>query len=150
MTALPLTEPTGAWRLNMAVQPPNLILFDGVCVLCNRWARFVARHDRKGIFRLATAQSDLGQDIYRQLGLSPVTFDTLVVHLNGRYHTDTDAILTVLTQCGGVWRAANLLRLVPRPARDWAYRHLARNRYRWFGRHETCPLPTAEVRARLI
>jgi predicted DCC family thiol-disulfide oxidoreductase YuxK len=129
---------------------PNLILFDGVCVLCNGWARFVVRHDRRQIFRLATAQSQIGQDIYHRLNLSPVTFDTLVVHLNGRYHTDTDAILTVLTRFGGLWPLANALRLVPRPARDWAYRHLARNRYRWFGRHDACPLPTAALKARLL
>jgi predicted DCC family thiol-disulfide oxidoreductase YuxK len=129
---------------------PDLILFDGVCVMCNRWARFVARHDRAGVFRLATAQSDLGQEIYRQLGLSPVTFDTLVVRLNGQFHTDTDAILTVLTQFGGLWPLANILRLMPRPARDWAYRHLARNRYAWFGRHDSCPLPDANLKSRLI
>lgn len=129
---------------------PNLILFDGVCVLCNRWAQFVARHDHARTFRLATAQSDLGQRIYRQLGLSPVTFDTLVVHLDGRYHLETDAIITVLTRFGGFWRAAALLRLIPKPARDWAYRHLARNRYKWFGRHEVCPLPTPDLMARLL
>jgi predicted DCC family thiol-disulfide oxidoreductase YuxK len=129
---------------------PNLILFDGVCVICNHWARFVARHDRAGTFRLATAQSDLGQQIYRRLGLSPVTFDTLVVHLNGRFHTDTDAILTVVNQFGGVWRAVNLIRLFPKPARDWAYRYLAQNRYAWFGRHEVCPLPDANLKSRLI
>lgn len=129
---------------------PNLILFDGVCVLCNGWARFVARHDRGQVFRLATAQSDVGQGIYRQLNLSPVTFDTLVVHLNGRYHTDTDAILTVLSQFGGLWRLVNAARLIPRPARDWAYRHLARNRYRWFGRHDACPLPDANLKSRLL
>ena len=129
---------------------PNLILFDGVCVLCNGWARFVARHDHARIFRLATAQSDLGQDIYRQLGLSPVTFDTLVVHLNGRYHTDTDAIMTALTQFGGLWPGVNALRLIPKSARDGAYRHIARNRYAWFGRHDTCPLPTADLQARLL
>lgn len=129
---------------------PDLILFDGVCVICNRWARFVARHDHGRIFRLATAQSDLGQGIYRQLGLSPVTYDTLIVHLDGRFHTDTDAILTVVTRFGGLWRVAQVLRLIPRPARDWAYRLLARNRYKWFGRHEVCPLPTEDLKARLL
>ncbi len=129
---------------------PNLILFDGVCVLCNRWARFVVRYDRRRVFNLATAQTDLGQDIYRQLGLSPVTFDTLVVHLNGRYHTDTDAILTVVTQFGGLWRLVNALRAIPRPARDWAYRKAAGNRYKWFGRHAVCPVPTDDLRSRLL
>ncbi|MEO8241703.1 MAG: DCC1-like thiol-disulfide oxidoreductase family protein [bacterium] len=129
---------------------PNLILFDGVCVLCNGWARFVAGHDRAGVFRLATAQSDTGQRIYRQLGLSPVTFDTLVVYLDGRHHIDSDAILTVLTAFGGLWRAAAILRLIPGPLRDWAYRHIARRRYRLFGRHQACPMPTPEVRARLL
>ena len=129
---------------------PNLILFDGVCVLCNVWARFVARHDHARVFRLATAQSDLGQGIYRQLGLSPVTFDTLVVVLNGRYHTDTDAILTVLSQFGGLWRTANVLRLIPARLRDGVYRRVARNRYKWFGRHEVCPMPTEDLRARLL
>ncbi len=129
---------------------PNLILFDGVCVLCNRWARFVVRYDRRRVFNLATAQSDIGQDIYRQLGLSPVTFDTLVVHLNGRYHTDTDAILTVLSQFGGPWSLVIALRLIPAPVRDWAYRQAARNRYKWFGRHAVCPVPTDDLRSRLM
>lgn len=129
---------------------PNLILFDGVCVLCNGWARFVAKHDHNRIFRLATAQSDTGQKIYQDLGLSPVTFDTLVVHLNGQYHTDSDAILTVLTQFGGFWRATAILRLIPAPLRDWAYRHIARRRYRLFGRHETCPIPTPDLQARML
>jgi predicted DCC family thiol-disulfide oxidoreductase YuxK len=129
---------------------PNLILFDGVCVVCNGWARFVARHDRRRVFRLATAQSDLGQGIYRQLGLSPVTFDTLVVRLEGRFLTDTDAILTVLSRFGGLWHLWQALRLIPRPLRDAAYRYLARNRYRWFGRHEVCPLPTEDLKARLL
>lgn len=129
---------------------PDLILFDGVCVLCNRWARFVARHDHGRVFGLATAQSDLGQEIYRHLGLSPVTIETLVVHLRGRHAIDTDAILAVLTTLGWLWRAANLLRIIPKGARDRACRQIARRRYAWFGRHEVCPLPSDDLKARML
>lgn len=129
---------------------PDLIVFDGVCVLCNGWARFVTRHDRAGVFRFVTAQSAVGQQIYRDLGLDAQDFETLIVRLDGCYLLRSDAIIAVVTRFGGLWRAAALLRLIPRRLRDAAYGPLARNRYRIFGRHDTCPLPTPDLRARLM
>jgi predicted DCC family thiol-disulfide oxidoreductase YuxK len=120
----------------------DVIVFDGVCVLCSRWVDFVLRHDRAGRFRLAAMQGTHGRRLLRMHGLSaddPVSF--LLVR-DGRGHTDTDAIVHVLRGFGGRWRvAASLLQAIPRLCRDPAYRWIARHRYRVFGRRASCRLP---------
>jgi predicted DCC family thiol-disulfide oxidoreductase YuxK len=83
--------------------PPDLVVFDGVCVLCNGFARFVDRHDRKGVFRFATAQSRSGRAVYENAGLSPDALDTVLVRRQGRVLQKSDAVLTVLSAFGGFW-----------------------------------------------
>ena len=129
---------------------PDLVVFDGVCVLCNGFARFVHRHDRAMGFRFATAQSPLGRAIYASVGLSPDAMETLIVRRQGRVLQKSDAVLAALVAFGGVWRAAAIFRLVPRPVRDWFYDRIARNRYRLFGRLEACPLPPPGLRERFV
>ena len=132
-----------------------VIVFDGVCVLCNGWVGFLLRHDRAGRYRYSAMQSDVGRALLAGSGLDPddpASF-LLVEHDVGqspRISTDSDAILRVLTGLGGGWRAAQVIALVPRPIRDAAYRWLARNRYRWFGRHDACTLPALEHRHRFL
>ncbi|MGN2253976.1 thiol-disulfide oxidoreductase DCC family protein [Frateuria sp. GZRe12] len=120
----------------------DVIVFDGVCVLCSRWVDFVLRHDRAGRFRLAAMQGTHGRMLLQAHGLSagdPVSFRLV---LEGRAHTDTDAIAHVLRGFGGLWRvAASLLEAIPRACRDPAYRWIARHRYRLFGRRASCRLP---------
>ncbi|MCU0826756.1 MAG: thiol-disulfide oxidoreductase DCC family protein [Tabrizicola sp.] len=132
----------------MTALPPDLIVFDGVCVLCNGFARFVHRHDRAGTFRFATAQSAMGRSAYAAAGLSPDALDTVLVRRNGQSLQKSTAILAAVSAFGGPWRAVVLLRLVPRPIRDWLYDRIARNRYRLFGRLDSCPLPPAGLRER--
>ena len=122
------------------------IVFDGVCVLCNGWVRFLLRHDRAGRYRFAAMQSDAGRALLSAHGLDaddPASFLLLEHGAGGsaRASTDTDAIRRVLAGLGGGWRLAHAMALVPRPLRDAGYRVLARNRYRWFGRHAACMLP---------
>lgn len=130
--------------------PHPVIVFDGVCVLCNGWVRFLLRHDRAGRYRYAAMQSAAGRRLLAAHGLDPQDPASFLLLEGDQAWTDSDAIRRVLTGLGGVWRAAHLLRLLPRPWRDGGYRVLARNRYRWFGRHERCTVPPAHVRDRFL
>ncbi|WP_447782386.1 thiol-disulfide oxidoreductase DCC family protein [Stenotrophomonas riyadhensis] len=127
-----------------------VIVFDGVCALCNRWVRFLLRFDRKGRYRFAAMQGAQGSVLLRAHGLDPQDpMSFLLLDEQGAW-TDTDAILRVLAGLGGGWRLTGALRVLPRSWRDGAYRVLARNRYRWFGRHDGCYLPAPEQAARFL
>jgi predicted DCC family thiol-disulfide oxidoreductase YuxK len=127
-----------------------IIVFDGVCVLCNGWVRFLLRHDRNGRYRFAAMQSAAGRELLAAHGLDPNNPSSLLLIEGGRAYADTDAIRRVLAGLGGAWRIAQLTVLIPRGLRDPLYRHVARNRYRWFGRREACLLPPAEERERFL
>lgn len=127
-----------------------ILVFDGVCLLCSRWVRFILRHDRAGRYRFAAMQSETGRALLAAHGLDPDDPNSLLLCEAGRHWTDSDAILRVLVGFGGPWRAFALLRGLPRWLRDPAYRQLARNRYRWFGRSDACWLPAPEHAARFL
>jgi len=135
-----------------------VIVFDGVCVLCNGWVRFLLRHDRAGRYRFAAMQSEAGRSLLLRHGLDaddPASFlliehDASGVDARPRVSTETEAIRRVLAGLGGAWKLAHAMALLPRGLRDAAYRRLARNRYRWFGRHEACALPAPEHRQRFL
>jgi predicted DCC family thiol-disulfide oxidoreductase YuxK len=135
---------------NVTGPAPDLVVFDGVCVLCNGFARFVHRHDRASTFRFATAQSASGRAVYASVGLSPDAMETVLVRRNGRVLQKSDAVFAAVAGFGGLWRMINLFRLCPRPIRDWVYDRIARNRYRIFGRLDTCPLPAPGLRERFV
>lgn len=134
------------------VDPPQeaVIVFDGVCALCSRWVRFLLRFDRRGRYCFAAMQGRNGRALLLRHGLDPNDPLSFLLLEQDRAWTDTDAILRVLTGLGGGWRLAGLLRAVPGPLRDRAYRALARNRYRWFGRHDACWLPGPGQAARFL
>jgi len=116
-----------------------LIVFDGVCVLCNGFARFVAKRDPENRFRFAEAQSALGGALFRHYGLDDIDFETNLLIQDGRAYGRLEAFAHILGQLGGPWHAAKAVLALPRPARDWLYDRIAKNRYRIFGRYETCP-----------
>lgn len=126
-----------------------VIVFDGVCVLCNGWVRFLLKHDRVGRYRFAAMQSDAGRALLAMHGLDPDDPDSFLLVDGARSWTDSDAIRRVLTGLGGVWRLAAVIAVVPRFVRDPLYRLIARNRYRWFGT-TACRVPTDEERARFL
>jgi predicted DCC family thiol-disulfide oxidoreductase YuxK len=115
-----------------------LIVFDGACVLCSGFVRFVLRHDQAGRFRFLAAQSDLASAIYRHYGLPTDVWETNLLLAEGVLYTKSAAGIEITTRFGGIWSLMRLLRLLPRPLRDWIYDRIARNRYRWFGRQEFC------------
>ncbi len=133
----------------MSIAAP-IILFDGVCVLCTANARFVLRHDRRGHFRLASVQSDAGQALCRRFDVDPDNPDTMLVIEGDRARRDSDAVLAIAEGLGWPWRALGALRVIPRNWRDAAYRRIARNRYRLFGKRETYWVPNSEQKERIL
>jgi predicted DCC family thiol-disulfide oxidoreductase YuxK len=133
-----------------AVPDHPIIVFDALCVLCSGNAQFVLRHDKAGRFRLASQQSAAGAELYRRAGIDPSDPETMIVLTGGRVLRDSDAVIAILKRLGWPWRAGAALALVPRAVRNPIYRVVARNRYRLFGRRETCWLPDPAHRDRLL
>lgn len=125
-----------------------VIVFDGVCVLCNGWVRFLLKHDQ-GRYRFASMQSGAGRALLAGHGLDPEDPASFLLVETGRAWTDSDAIRRVLTGLGGPWKLAALIALVPRFLRDPLYRMVARNRYRWFGT-TSCTVPDDAQRDRFL
>lgn len=127
-----------------------IIVFDAMCVLCSANAQFVINHDRHGHFLLASMQGEVGSAIYRKFGIDPLAPDTIVVVTGDHALRDSDAVLSIYEGLGWPWRILSALRFIPRSLRDPAYRLIARNRYRIFGKREACWLPTPEQAARVL
>jgi predicted DCC family thiol-disulfide oxidoreductase YuxK len=127
-----------------------IIVFDAECLLCSANAQFVLNHDRQGRFLLASMQGEAGSAFYRRFGIDPADPDTLIVVEGDRVRRDSDAILAIWAGLGWPWRAGAMFRLVPRPLRDPVYRWIARNRYRLFGRRDTCWLPDPAFQDRML
>lgn len=145
MRVADLSEP-----LQSAIGHQDLIVFDGVCVLCTGFFRFMAARDRRERFRFATAQGALGQELYHALDLPTDEFETNLVIVDGQIHRDLDAFIAAMRALGAPWSAARTLSLLPRSIQIALYRTIARNRYRIFGRIDTCMMPTPELRARFV
>jgi len=126
----------------------DVILFDGVCVFCSGWTRFVVDHDTAARFRFTAIQSPYGRAMALALGIDPDDPDTNAVTMNGRALRRSDAALAVLGALPG-WRWVTVLRFVPRPVRDAVYKLVARNRYRIFGRR-ACELNPPELMRRVL
>lgn len=118
-----------------------VIVFDGVCVLCSGWVRFLLRVDRRKRYRFAAMQAATGSALMQAHGLDPTDPMSFLLVDGASAQIDSDGVIAVLTGLGGAWRLAGVARLVPRWLRDGVYRFIARRRYRWFGRKTTCDLP---------
>ena len=127
----------------------DVILYDGVCVFCSRWVRFVATRDVERRFRFTAIQSPYGARLAQALGIDPDDPDTNAVIRGGAAYFKSDAALTVLSNLPG-WGWTGALRAVPKPIRDVVYNLVARNRYRIFGKYEACFVPDAELKARVL
>ena len=129
--------------------PDRLILFDGVCVLCSWWVRFVIERDAGARFRFVATQTPRGSALATRLGVDVANPETNVAIINGCAYFKSDATIRVLADLPR-WSWSRILLLLPRGARDWAYDRIARNRYRLFGRNESCLVPTSSIAARFL
>jgi len=127
-----------------------VLLFDGVCNLCNGFVRFVIRFDEAGTFRFAPLQSDVGQALLDRHDLPTEEFDSVVLIEDGEYATKSTAALRVARRLDGPWPLAYPFVYLPEGLRDWVYDFVADNRYRVFGKKDACPVPDPEIRERFL
>ena len=130
--------------------PDVVLLFDGLCNLCSRSVQFIIKHEKAEVLKFAAVQSPAGVRLLKSVGIDPKEVKTFVLIADGRPYVKSDAAIRVVARFRGAWSLLVLLRIVPRPIRDWMYDVVATKRYRWFGRRETCFLPTPELAARFI
>lgn len=123
-----------------------LILFDGVCNLCSGSVQFIIRRDPQRLFRFASLQSELGQSFLKQAQLPPVELQTLLLVENGKIYKRSTAALRIARRLRGAWKLLYGLIIIPPFIRNFIYNWVARNRYRWFGKKESCWIPTPELR----
>jgi len=133
-----------------------IILYDGVCGLCNRFVQFVLKHDARSRFRFATLQSDFAVCILQRHRAAPADLDTMYAVLEHglpgeRLTSRSEAVVVVLQNLGGMWTIlAVALRVLPGWLRNWGYNLVARNRYRFFGKYDACPIPTERDRRKFL
>ena len=127
-----------------------ILLFDGVCNLCNGLVGFILRNDPRRRFRFASLQSPAGQALLARHGLPTADLDSVVLIEGGRAFTRSTAVLRIARRMGYLWPLAFVFILIPRPLRDLCYKWVGKNRYRMFGRREACMLPTPDLKARFL
>ncbi len=134
----------------MPENAPAVILFDGVCNLCNGFVQFVIRHDSAGYFRFAALQSEAGQKVLQHVHFSDYTIDSVVLVQQEKFYVRSTAALKILRHLDGGWPLTYAAIILPAFLRDFVYIILARNRYRWFGKQESCLLPIPELKQRFL
>lgn len=127
-----------------------IILFDGVCNFCNYTVNFILGQDKKQVFRFAALQSEAGQQLLKEHHLSQQDFNSFLLIENKKPYTASTAALRLVKYFPLYWKWAQVFWLVPCFIRDGVYRLLANNRYKWFGKRETCMVPSPEVRKRFL
>lgn len=127
-----------------------IVIFDGVCNFCNGAVNFIIKRDPTGRFAFAPLQSPVGQELLEKHGLAMVDEDTVLLLKDGQCFERTDAVLEITKDLTGFWHWFRVLKVLPKPCRDYFYRVFARNRYRLFGKRDTCIVPSASVRERFL
>ncbi|MGH1335807.1 MAG: thiol-disulfide oxidoreductase DCC family protein [Aureispira sp.] len=127
-----------------------IVLFDGVCNLCDRSVQFIIKHDPKGRYKFAPLQSDFAKKLLQEYQLDGEDLERAVLIENGKAYTHSSASLRVTRHLSGAWPLLYGFIIIPRFIRNAVYRWVARNRYRWFGQKDNCVLPSPENRARFL
>lgn len=134
----------------MTSEPRAIVLFDGVCNFCNSSVNFLIDRDPEGRFVFGALQSEEGLEVLREHDLPEHYFDSIVLIKGDSVWTASDAVLEISRDMSGLWPALRVFRIIPRFIRDAVYNWIAANRYKWFGKRESCRLPTPEYRARFL
>ncbi|OUR77966.1 thiol-disulfide oxidoreductase [Colwellia psychrerythraea] len=136
--------------------PPNIdindcvILFDGVCKLCNVWTQFIVKVDTQQRFKLCSVQSPEGQSILNHFKMPTDQFDTMLLVEGNQYFDKSDAFLNVVNKLGFPWRLLYVFKILPKGIRNWLYDRIALNRYYLFGQYDSCMLPSKENENRFL
>lgn len=128
----------------------QIIMFDGVCKLCNGWSRFIIRFDTRKIFKLCSVQSDEGQAILKWFGYPADHYETMLLIQGNRVLEKSDSFLAIVGQLPFPWKILRMFKLLPRGLRDWCYDRIALNRYKIFGKYDICILASADHAGRFL
>lgn len=128
----------------------HVILFDGICNFCNSSVNFIIKRDHKNIFLFAPLQNQLAQDLITKYGVTNVDFDTFILIKNDVCYLRTDAALEITKDLSGYWYLFNIFKILPKSFRDYFYRLFANNRYRIFGKTDSCMIPTPEIKNKFL
>lgn len=135
----------------MELKHKKIILFDGVCNLCNSSVQYVIKRDKKDIFRFAALQSEIGQKLLQERGIDTSEVDSIILIAPGiSYYTKSDAALKIMNAFGGAWRLLTVFTWIPKGLRDIVYDYVAKNRYKWYGKKDACMVPTPELKAKFL
>ena len=127
-----------------------VLIFDGVCNLCQSSVNFVIRHDKNGRFQFTSAQSQTGIALQKQHHLNALDSETVVLIKDGIAYTKSDAAIEIAKHLDGGWKSLAIVKIVPKVIRDWGYQKIAANRYNWFGKKDSCMIPSAAIRSRFL
>lgn len=128
----------------------KIILFDGVCNLCNSSVQKIIEKDEKNLFRFASLQSEFGQEFLRKNNLSEKEFDSMILIDGDKFYTKSDAALRIGKELKGIYKLSGILFFLPKFIRNMGYDLIAKNRYKWFGKQENCWLPTPELKEKFL
>ncbi|MBJ2173022.1 thiol-disulfide oxidoreductase DCC family protein [Aureibaculum sp. A20] len=128
----------------------SIILFDGVCNLCNNSVQFIINRDKNNHFIFASLQSDAAQDILLHFQRNNSDFDSIILIVNGKIFDKSSAILKIFNKLNGFWKYSYVFIIIPKFIRDFFYTLIAQNRYKWFGKKDSCIIPTKELKAKFL
>lgn len=128
----------------------DIILFDGVCNLCNGAVDFIIKHDQKDQFKLAALQDDVGKSLLIRHSIPSSYIDSIILITKNGLLYKSDAALAIASKLGGLWQGFGIFRILPKSIRDNLYDWIAKNRYKWFGKENTCRLPTPAESAKFL
>lgn len=132
-------------------QDKKIILFDGVCNLCNSAVQFVIRHDKKDVFRFVALQSELGQNILKHIGIDPKYIDSVILYEPGvAYYYKSAAAIEIAKNLGGFWHLGTVFRVIPTGISNQVYDYIAKNRYKWYGKKDSCMVPSPELESKFL
>ena len=137
----------------MADYAPNkkIILFEGVCNLCNNTVLTIIKHDKKNTFLFSSLQSEAGKKITQQLGIDTQKTDSIILfEPTDSYTIKADAALKIMISFGGLWNLVKIAWLLPKKLRNIVYDFIAKNRYKWFGKKDSCMIPTPELNSKFL
>ncbi len=136
---------------NKIPEGKKVILFDGVCNLCNSSVNRVIRWDKKNQFLFASLQSEFGKSIINDLQIDTQKIDSIILYNPGvSYDVKSTAIIKIANDLGGFWKLMNIFFILPTGFRNLVYNYIAKNRYKWYGKKESCMIPTPELKAKFL
>lgn len=129
----------------------KIILFDGVCNLCDSAVQFIIARDKKDVFRFVALQSNLGLEICNYIGVDQKMTDSIILYEPGKaYYYKSEAALKIASELGGFYGFLAIFNFLPKRINDSIYDYIAKNRYKWYGKKEHCPIPTPELKAKFL